>query len=102
MFIFADNHTKNIFIKCDSVLSPTSTGWIPIKWKVVQVEFAASPGPFSNQDRQRFEVNIQYAPRVSTPQFKSFSEIARVKSVADVVQVGGTAFKSSNESNFFS
>jgi hypothetical protein len=31
MFIFADNHTKNILTKCVSVLSSTSTGWIPIK-----------------------------------------------------------------------
>jgi hypothetical protein len=31
MFIFADNHTKNILMKCDSVLSLTSTGWIPNK-----------------------------------------------------------------------
>jgi hypothetical protein len=102
MFIFADNHTKNIFIKCVSVLSPTLTGWIPIKLKVVQVEFAAFPRSFSNQDRPRFKVNVQYAPRVSTPQLNNFSEITRVKSVAEAIQVGGTAFKFSNESKFFS
>ena len=31
MFIFADNHTKNILMKCVSVLSSMLTGWIPIK-----------------------------------------------------------------------
>ena len=101
MFIFADNHTKNILMKCVSVLSSTSTGWIPIKWQIVRVGFAVSRGTFFNQDRRGFEVNIQYAPRVSTPQPRSFSEIRLVKLGAEVVQVGVSASKFSNESSFF-
>jgi hypothetical protein len=31
MFVFADTHTKNILIKCVSVLSSTATGRIPIR-----------------------------------------------------------------------
>jgi hypothetical protein len=103
MFIFADNHTKKILMKCVSVLSSTSTGWIPIKWQIVRVGFAASRGTFFNQGRPGFEVNMQYAPRVSTPQSKSFSEIVCVKLVAEVVQVVGSAskFSTRNESKLF-
>jgi len=31
MFVFAENHKKNILMKCVSVLSSTGTGQMPIK-----------------------------------------------------------------------
>ncbi len=36
MFVFADNHIKNILMKCVSVLSSTATGRIPIQWEAIE------------------------------------------------------------------
>jgi hypothetical protein len=103
MFIFADNHTKNILMKCVSVLSSMSTGWIPIKWQFVRVGFAVSRGNIRlirvDQDSRSI---CDYAPRVSTPHFRSFSEIEWVNLVAEVVQVGGSGSKFLNGLKFFS
>ena len=78
MLIFADSHTKNILMKCVSVLSSTATGRIPIKQQTGE--------SFSVQGLGS-EIEIQYAPRSSTPQARSFSERKRVTLAAEVVQV---------------
>src|SRR6267154_1449844 len=86
MFIFADSHTKNILMKCVSVLSSMSTGRIPIEWKANQTNRSL----ISVDQVVRVKI-IRYAPRSSTPQSKSLSEIRRVKLAAEVVLVGVTA-----------
>jgi hypothetical protein len=72
------------------------------KRQIIRVGFAVSRGTFFIQDRPGLEINMQYAPLVSTPQSRSFSEITWVKLGAEVVQVGGSASKFSNESKGFS
>ena len=44
---------------------------------------------------------MPHAPRVSTPQFKSFSEMECVNLVAEVAHVGGSASKFSDQSKLF-
>ena len=85
MVVLADSHTKNILMKCFSVLSSTETGRIPIKLQTGEIVFWS-------------EVEIRYAPRSSTPQAPSFSETNRVKLAAEVIQLRAT--ESSND--FFS
>lgn len=88
MFVVADTHTKNILIKCVSVLSSTATGRIPIKCQErANAVRSILQRAISDQGRPGSEVDIRYAPRSSTPQAKSFFERKRVTLAAEVVQV---------------